>query len=106
MKESGWLMTSLALALAGTLALAVPVFAQQGPGGGPQGPGNQWCTGGGQGPGGGGAYCPATPGNQYCPRTSSDNSQGLQKRQRMRARSRATQANQPTPQATPPAENQ
>ena len=105
MKKSAWLMTSLALALAGIMVLAVPVFAQQGRGGGPQGQGNQWCQGGGMGPGPGSAYSPNYQNNQNCPYYSGDNTQQAPRGGRWAMRG-GGRANQPATQATPPAGTQ
>lgn len=105
MQQSRWVMACLALALTGVMVLAVPVFAQQGRGGGPQGQGNQWCMGGGgQGPGPGSAYCPNyQQGNQNNPSYGGDNTQTPRGRRGMRGGGRG---NQPATQATPPAVTQ
>ena len=102
MQKSTWLTTCLALALAGTMIIAVPVFAQ-GRGGGPRGQGNQWCQGGGMGPGPGAANCPNYPGYQNCPLNRGDNTQAPRGRRGMRGGGRNNQA---TTQTTPPAVTQ
>jgi len=103
MRKSNWHMAIWALALSGVMALTVPVWAQQGRGGGPQGQGNQWCMGGGQGRGSGGAYCPNyQQGNANCPYYNSDNSQAPRGRRGMRG----GRGNQPATQTPPPDTNQ
>jgi hypothetical protein len=98
MRKSKWHMAIWALALTGVMALTVPVWAQQGQGGGPRGPGNQGCMGG-QGAGSGGAYCPANQqGNTNCPYYNSDNSQAPRGRRGMRG----GRGNQPTTQTPAP----
>jgi len=102
MKKSTWLTTGLVLALAGTMMVAGPVWAQ-GPGGGPQGQGNQWGQGGGMGPGAGAANCPNYPRYQNCPVNRGDNTQAPRGRRGMRGGGRNNQA---TTQTTPPAVTQ
>jgi hypothetical protein len=103
MRKSNWHMAIWALALTGVMALTVPVWAQQGRGDGPRGQGNQACMGGGQGPGQGGAYCPANQqGNANCPYYNSDNSQAPRGRRGMRG----GRGNQPATQTPPPDTNQ
>jgi hypothetical protein len=102
MRKSKWHMAIGALVLTGVMALTVPVWAQQGRGGGPQGPGNQSCMGG-QGSGQGGAYCPANQqGNANCPYYNSDNPQAPQA-PRGRRGMRGGPGNQPAPQTPAPA---
>ena len=101
MQKSRWLMACLALALTGVMALAVPVFAQPGQGGGPRGQGNQGCAGGDPGSGPGNGTCPTyQQGNQKGPNYSGDNPQAPKGRRGMRGGGRA---NQPSTQAAPPA---
>lgn len=88
----------IGLALAGVLLLAGTGLAQNRGGGGP---GSSLCTG--SGPGGG--VCAVTPApttdNQNCPTPGAGKSQ----KRGMRGQG-GGQANQPTPQATPPAAGQ
>jgi hypothetical protein len=105
MKQARWSMACLALALTGIMTLAVPVFAQQGRGGGPQGQGNQGCTGGGPGSGSGAGTCPAyQQGNPNRPYDNGNNTQpGPRGRRGMRGGGRG---NQPANQTPSPAVNQ
>ncbi len=105
MKKSKWMLTCLALGLAGIMAWTIPVLAQ-GRGGGPRGQGNQgYCQGQGMGPGSGqgAAYCPNYPGAQNCPRYG-DNTQAPRGRRGMQQGQ--GRYYQPNTQSEAPAVNQ
>jgi hypothetical protein len=100
MKTKRCLMIGLALALAGALSLAGAALAQNRGGGGPGGQGNQLCTGG---PGG---TCMVNPPNNLKTQNCPGNGAGKAQRQKGPKGRNAGQANQPTPQANPPAAGQ
>lgn len=102
MKDKRYMMLGLALALAGVMLLAGLAMAQnQGGGGAKAGQGGQLCT-----PGSGGT-CAVPPavgqGNPNCPAPGAGKAQ---KRRGSRGPQGGKRANQPDPQANPPAAGQ